>query len=579
MKHNIAYRLSVGLCAGIMLAGCELTKIPEDTISPELFLKNAAQMEMWTNEFYNQLNDAESTASISADDNIGNSIGEIMMGQRTAANESGWTWNRLRDINYFLQHSSNCNDAAVRGQYEGVALFHRAYFYYVKVRRYGDVPWYNQVIGSADTKLLFRPRDSREYVMQNIMDDLDKATSDGYLPTKHDLVHVTRWTALALKSRIALFEGTFRKYHGIDGADKYLKLAAEAADEFMKNSGYSLAKSGDTPYRTLFNSFNADPTEVVLARKYDVKASVTHGVQFLIINNRQGFTRRYMNHYLMADGSYFSARPGYETMEFKDEVANRDPRLSQTVLCPGYIQKGGTQVLPNTLNALTGYQPIKYVGEVAYDGANKSYVDFPLFRSAEVYLNYAEAKAELGTLTQDDLDRSINLLRDRVGMPKLEMDKANSNPDPLMKDYYPNVTKSANTGVILEIRRERTIELCMEGFRIWDIMRWKEGMQLTRPFYGCYFHGEGEYDMDGDGQADLLLYTSDKGSFKGTVKKLDQDVILTNGTSGYIHALKSIPVKWNEDRDYLYPIPASERVITRGALTQNPGWNDGVSFQ
>ena len=268
----------------------------------------------------------------------------------------------------------------------------------------------------------------------------------------------------------------------------------------------------------------------------------------------------------------------YDKKVFTEEVKDRDPRLAQTVLCPGYVQVGANSTTKNALNALTGYQPIKFVNASAYDGSNKSYTDFPLFRTAEVYLNFAEAKAELGTLTQADLDKSINKLRDRVNMPHLNLSDANSNKDPLMVEYYPNVTQSENTGVILEIRRERTIELTMEGFRLWDIIRWKEGQQLTKPFYGCYFPAEGEYDMDDDGQNDLLLYSSDKGSFKGTAKALGKDVILTDNTSGYIHALNKISVTWDEGRDYLWPIPASERVLSGGALSQNPGWTDSTNF-
>ena len=193
-------------------------------------------------------------------------------------------------------------------------------------------------------------------------------------------------------------------------------------------------------------------------------------------------------------------------------------------------------------------------------------------------MNYAEAKAELGTLTQGDLDVSINKIRDRAKMPHLNMADANANPDPLMMEYHPNVTKSGNTGVILEIRRERTVELPLEGFRLWDIFRWKEGQQLTKPFYGCYFPGDGEYDMDNDGANDLLLYTADKGTFKGTSKKIGKDLDLSNGTSGYIYPFKQITITWDENRDYLWPIPASERVLTGGKLTQNPGWTDSTNF-
>lgn len=574
--NNKIQNIIACLVISFAFSGCELTKIPEDTLSPDSYFKNADQLELWTNSFYAQFDDAESIVGTNADDNIDNSLGDVLMGQRSAANESGWTWTRLRDINYYLQNSGSCSDEAVRKKYDGVAYFHRAYFYWVKVRRYGDVPWYDQVIGSTDQELLYKARDSREVVMTHIMEDLDNAIT--MLPTAEDVVHVTKWTALALKSRVALFEGTFRKYHGLTDGDKYLQLAAEAAENFIDNSGYKLYNVGETPYRDLFTSLDAKSEEIILTRKYSSTANVLHGVQFNITNDRQGFTKRFMNHYLMKDGSYYSEQPGYATKTFTEEVADRDPRLAQTVLCPGYIQKGASKETLNSLNALTGYQPIKYVAEASYDGANKSYTDFPLFRAAEVYLNFAEAKAELGTLSQTDLDKSINVIRKRANMPDLNLTNANAAPDALLVEYYPNVSQNNNTGVILEIRRERTVELCMEGFRLWDIIRWKEGSQLTKPFYGCYFPSEGEYDMNEDGVMDLLLYTDDKGNFTGTAKKIGSDVILTETTSGNIHALSSIPISWNEERDYLWPIPASERVLSGGVLTQNPGWTDSTSF-
>ena len=559
-----------------LFTSCELDMIPEDTMSPETYFNSAKQLEMWCNGYYTQLEEAASVAASNADDNIDNQLGDVLMGQRSAADESAWTWTMLRKINYYFANSDKCQDVAAKKQYDGVSHFMRAYFYWVKVRRYGDVPYYDQVIPSDDLSMLRKQRDDRGFVMEKIMEDLDNAIA--MLPTKKDVAHVTKWTALALKSRVALFEGTYRKYRNMADADKYLKLAADAAESFIKDSGYKLYASGAEPYRDLFSSMDAKSDEVILARLYSVTANVLHSVQFNITNDRQGFTKRFMNHYLMSDGSFYSAQENYDKKVFVEEVKDRDPRLSQTVLCPGYIQVGASSTTKNTLNALTGYQPIKFVNASAYDGSNKSYTDFPLFRTAEVYLNFAEAKAELGTLTQADLDKSINKLRDRVNMPHLNLSYANSNMDPLMVEYYPNVTKSDNTGVILEIRRERTIELTMEGFRLWDIIRWKEGQQLTKPFYGCYFPSEGEYDMDDDGENDLLLYSGDKGSFKGTAKALGKDIILSNNTSGYIHALKTIEVTWDENRDYLWPIPASERVLSGGALTQNPGWTDSTNF-
>ena len=573
------YRIILAAFIGLFASSCQdtLDLKPEDTMSPETYFQTAKQMELWCNGYYSQLDEAASVASANADDNIDNNLGDVMMDERSPASESGWNWGTLRKINYFFENSTDCKDLAAKKKYEGVSHFMRAYFYWIKVRRYGDVPWFDYVIKDNDTESLRKKRDDRGFVMDKIMEDLDAAILK--LPTdKKDIVHVNKWTALALKSRVALFEGTFRKYHGLADADKYLKLAADAGEKFIKEGGYKLYSTGETPYRDLFNSIESKTDEVILTRKYSQEANVLHSIQFNITNDRQGFTKRFMNHYLMKDGTFYSSQTGYETKEFVDEVKDRDPRLAQTVLVPGYVQVGASKVTANNLNAFTGYQPIKYVNASAYDGANKSFTDFALFRTAEVYLNFAEAKAELGTLTQADLDASINKLRDRAEMPHLNLLQANANLDPLMVEYYPNVSKGANKGVILEIRRERTIELCMEGFRLYDIIRWKEGQQLTKPFYGCYFHGVGEYDMDNDGQNDLLLYTDSKGSFKGAAKKIGKDLILTNGTSGEIHALYNIKVNWNEERDYLWPIPAEQRVLTGGALSQNPGWEDGLDF-
>lgn len=563
----------------VTASGCEkmLDLTPEDTINPGNYFSNAKELQLWTNQFYLMLDGADAAEGQNADDNVDNSLGEVMSGQRDAASENGWSFSNLRKINYYLQNSHNTSDAAARKQYDGVAYFFRAYFYANKVREYGDVPWYNQVLGSADDELLFKPRDSRELVMDSVMADLDKAIN--MLPTAKSKATVTKWTALALKSRVGLYEGTFRKYHGMPNADKFLQASAAASQEFIQSSGYTLYTSGTEPYRALFNSIDAQTSEVVLAKVHSAAANLMHGVQFNIINSRQGLTKRFMNHYLMANGTRYTAQTGWETKLFAEETQNRDPRMKQTVLTPGYIQKGATVTTLNKLVAVTGYQPIKFVAEAAYDGATKSITDWPLFRAAEVFLNHAEARAELGTLSQSDLDNTINKIRTRAGMPALNMAQANANTDPLLLSYYPNVTRSANTGVILEIRRERTVELVLEGFRQWDLFRWKEGKALTGPYLGAYFPGPGRYDMNNDGTNDLVLWTGSRETIAGgTSKQIGVEVILSNGNSGYIVAYPTITTVWNENRDYLWPIPTSERVITGGKLTQNPGWTDSSGY-
>ena len=566
---------------GAACSSCDLTLIPEDTVTPQTFFKTETDLRLWTNQFYTMLESPDNAAGLNADDMVDKSMGDVISGTRMASNEKGWTWTALRKINYYLANSHNCTDEAVRTKYDGVAYFFRAYFYYEKVLRYGDVPWYEQVIGSEEEELLKKPREDRGIIMDHVMNDLKNAIE--MLPREKDVARVTRWSALALKSRIALYEGTWRKYRNLPDADKYLQLAADAASTFISESGYSLYKEGTEPYRDLFCSDDAKQEEVILARIYNFEGlNLSHNVQFNIRNSAAGFTRRFMNHYLMADGSRFTEKEGHETMSYTEETAGRDPRMAQTVLCPGYIAKGEESVTANDMTAMTGYEPIKFVSTAAHSGASKGTSDWPLFRTAEVYLNYAEAKAELGTLTQADIDLSIKKLRDRVGMPNLDMDHANANPDPYLsapETGYPNVT-GPNKGVLLEIRRERTIELLQEGHRYYDLIRWKEGKAFTQPLLGIYIPSKGEYDLDGDGTPDIYLKT--KGESPSTkaplIMEIDQDIFLSEGDHGYISPHKKNPGEWNEERDYYYPIPTDDRSLTGGALTQNPGWDDGLNF-
>ena len=302
-----------------------------------------------------------------------------------------------------LENSHNCEDQDVRNKYDAITRFFRAYFYFKKVQRFGDVPWYDKVLDSSDAELLYKPRDSREFVMQKIIEDLDFAITT--LSKDKELYRVSKWAALALKSRVCLFEGTFRKYHGIADYEKYLDACITASDDFMKNSGYSLYKTGSTPYQTLFSSLNAIQQEIVLARDYNGTLNIRHDVQGFentASKGRPGLSKKIVNMYLNKNGSRFTDMQGYATKVFFDECQNRDPRLAQTIRTPGYIRPGETkQSGPNFSSAMTGYHLIKYSGATKYDVGDTSENDFPIFRTAEVFLNYVEAKAERGTLEHD----------------------------------------------------------------------------------------------------------------------------------------------------------------------------------
>ena len=600
MKKNIILYSFIALLSGT--AGCSdmLDEYPLDAISPETYYNNADELRSATNQFYGMFPGAASGYTESADVVCIFNLPAEVQGIRTVPTSGGgWNWEYLRAVNFYLSHSVRCDDVDAREHFDGIARFFRAYFYFEKVKRFGEVPWFDRELSSTDPEL-FRPRDSRDFIMDKILDDLTYAINN--ISDKKDLYNVTHWTALALKSRICLFEGTFRKYHGIPGYEKFLNECATASKLFIDNAPYAIYQTGAQPYRDLFSSMNAIEEEVILARDYDRSQNVMHEANANTLSptyGRPGMNKKIVNSYLMTNGDRFTDQPGYETMQYYDEMQNRDPRLTQTVVGPGYMRINSDKVeSPNFSSSTTGYQIIKWVTDASGDGYMGSSNDYILFRAAEVYLNYAEAKAELGTLTQEDLKISIKKIRDRVGMPNIDMDAANANPDPYLcalESGYQNVT-GPNKGVILEIRRERTIELCLEGHRYYDIIRWKEGKMFEQPFLGMYFpgltqgSGDNRYDVFdmNDGtvgdkeKVDICIYTGKKPSVKNIRKfyKLGDEFVLTDGDKGNIicHDIEKEPRQWNEDRDYFFPIPTTERSLTNGALTQNPGWNDGLDF-
>lgn len=570
--------------ASLFAVSCDLDKLPLANLSPDSFFSTRNELDAFANNFYTNF-PGSSVFEEESDLIIKNSRSDWMRdGRSVPGSGGGWTWTALRDFNTLIEMSSNCTDENVRDEYIGVARFFRAWFYFEKVKRFGDVPWYDRQLGSSD-KDLYKPRDSRELVMSHVAEDLDFAIA--HLPVKHSVYKVTKWTALALKSRACLFEGTFRKYHGfkLDGhtAEWYLEQAAAAGEEFISTSGYSVYAGGgvENSYRDLFASEDAIGTEIILARDYDKNLSIKHNGTYYTLGNygNPGMTRKMFCSYLMKDGSRFTDKDGWKIMSFVDEVKNRDPRLSQSIRTPGYKRIGSDKVeAPDFGHTETGYMITKYMqgADLGVDLYGASYNDLPLFRSAEVYLNFAEAKAELGTLTQADLDKSIKLLRDRVGMPNIDLAVANASPDPyLMAEDtgYPNVT-GANAGVILEIRRERTVELFDENFRFYDLIRWKNGQAITHKFLGMYFPAPGAYDLDGNGTLDVCFYTDSapSGLPANVVKfKIGERIFFTEGDHGYVDVTPNLPGVWNENRDYFYPIPTDELTLNPN-LVQNPGW-------
>lgn len=588
MKKLKYTSIIIASSAVLMFGSCSkdfLNQPAEDQVEAPYFFNTEKDLEVATNDFYSMLATMEVYTNDASSDNLMplNPANQIK-GNRivpVASGSGGWSWGNLRKVNYFLENYHKVGSQAAKDKYSGIARFFRAYFYFDKVKTFGDVPWYGKVLTGKDPDL-YKPRDSRQLVMDSVLADLDYAIKN--IPAEKQLNLVTKYTALLLKARISLFEGTFRKYHKIEGSEKFLTEAANAAQELMQANAYTLYTEGgpQAAYRNLFGRDKQDNTETILAADYELGLKV-HNLGYLFTSatsGSYGLMKDAVDSYLMNDGSRFTDKANYKTTSYFQEMQNRDPRLIQTTAGPDFRVNGESKNEPVTLNiTTTGYRLIKALPNRSQWATSASVFDLILFRYAEALLVFAEAKAELGTLTQADLDLSINKLRARAGMPNLNLAQANANPDPYLADMYPKVSNTVNKGVILEIRRERRIELFNEGQRWDDLMRWKEGKKVTKPMVGVYFSGVGGHDFTGDGNADVFLHTGSTTGAPPTVTSMiniNQRTLWNpitgqqKATSGNLDPFPQGGV-FDEERDYFFPIPSEDLKLNEN-LKQNPGW-------
>jgi starch-binding outer membrane protein, SusD/RagB family len=593
------------LLAGALVVGCDsLEQNPVATSSNDAVFGSENGLALYTNSFYNWMPDAnnllqsESMTDYAARRDVPQFIRPGVYSPRindlTASGQYevvalggdvNWRWNTLRSINYFLANNTNQNVLErVRNNHNGIARFFRAWFYFEKVKRYGDVPWIDKPLDIADSLLLYGGRDPRTVVMDHVLEDLDYAIANISATNEGSRTLITKDVALALKSRVALFEGTFRKYHpefGLQGtADKWLNESAVAAKTLIDSKRYSLytgSGSADS-YRQVFVRDAPVTQEVLLTNTQSTSLGVRHMANWIFTSATTGvrfsFIRQFINTYLNVNGTPFTDLPGYQTKTFQEETKGRDARLSQTIRTPGYKRiQSGSQIAgpPAFTYTYTGYQPIKWsVDDVAMDGGQLNTNAVHLFRYAEVLLNYAEAKAELGQLSAADWALTIGALRSRAGITG-GLATLPTVADPYLRTvYFPDISDP----VILEIRRERGIELAMEGLRFYDIVRWKHGELMEMEWRGIYVpQANTNIDLDENGTPDVNFFTvSPTPRLNGItyIAVTGTDFKLANGTSGEIVWRSDIPRKWDQ-KNYLYPIPESD-LLTNPALKQNPGW-------
>ncbi|MDW7695735.1 RagB/SusD family nutrient uptake outer membrane protein [Flammeovirgaceae bacterium SG7u.111] len=571
-----------------------LDRYPETSISKENFFNTEEDLMMYTNSFYNFSGTGIYTSDASTDNQVTTGVTEIknmMTGNPTAETiNGGWDWETLRNINFFLENFKNADlPEETLNHYEGLARMFRANFYMGMVKRYSDVPWYDYVISTDNEEALFADRDPRDFVVEKIFEDYAFAVE--HIQTGQPDGAVDKWVALAFQARHALYEGTYRKYHNElkleNTANSFLQIARDASEKIMEEGGFSLYNTGNPTedYGSLFNNENLrNNPEILLMNISENDLKNSGWWAFMFGNYESSPSRDLMMAYLNADGSYYSSVSDFETNQFVGEFANRDARLSQTYAFPGwelintstYSQGGGIYIQQLQKN-FSGYHQLKgFVNNTDQSVMNN--LDIPLIRYAEVLLTYAEAKAELGELSQADLDMTVNKVRERAGMPALSIGVA---IDPWQQAKYPNVSSA----ILLEIRRERRVELALEGHRMGDLMRWGAGDVLEEEPVGLYFPSLGKFDLTGDGVGDVFLIPNTESIpeekelnendvpyiyYRVGPQGSDASFYLTEGDKGYVVATPERGV-FEAPKYYYRPVPQNQ-VTLNPNLTQIFGW-------
>ena len=596
------------------LASCNddfMQQIPQTAITPEGFFTSAGDLEMYVNGLYTDdqlyskgegwLDDMQSdNVTINTNDNDNEMYRWLLSDQRSPDNAAGWSsWSSLRSINVMLANLDRVTGSEADVNHcVAVARYFRAWFYIGMVQDYSAVPWIDRPLSTTD-EALSAPQTPRAEVVQHIFDDLAYA-AEWLKADMGNKTRVHKYCALALTSRFALYEGTFRKYHPELGlaptANEMLQKSIEASEALISSglfeitgagttdlSGESLPSvTGATGFRSLFVSLDLSSNkEIIHWRQYGetIGSNMSDLLMMTSSSDRYSLSRSLQESFLTKEGKPYATVSGYDKKSFAEVFADRDPRFAETFAYPGVKQEINGQIsyhVPNPQRG--GYSMGKYFMRVhnrdTYKGASLGqYNGLSLYRYAEVLLNYAEAKAELEQLTAEVANQTVNLLRNRVGMPSFD---ANREVDATLRSLYPNITDP----ILLALRRERRVELAGEGFRLSDVNRWYAGkvFELAISKQGAYVPSMPYvYTVPGQSSAGYGVAATASGKTGANVKwyYLDkEDFYLSgNASSGFIQNKGDDNRHFDEPKDYYRPIPR-QQIILNPALIQPPGWEE-----
>lgn len=536
------YIILSSLVACIMSCDDVLNKYPQTEISTKNFWQTEADFKMAANALYNSLeNNHQSDIDLQSDDYYGRSVNDISAGTLVASNtDDVWTdaYTAVRKANDIIENAEVSEvEVTVKECYAAEARFFRAYQYAKLIKRFGDVPLIVHTLDMSSPEL-YEGATQRSLVVEKIIEDLEWASDK--LPRKQDLAstnegRITRGAALALLSRVALYEGTFRKYHNKGDFQELLSLAKSTAAIVITEGEFSLYPD----FLEVFKEKNEGNAETILRTFYkETITSFAPRTRALILDANIAPTKNLADAFLCMDGLPIEYSPLFEGYgDISTEFMNRDPRMSYTIWEPLTPYENNAPLIPELFRARTGYWP-KKPGDIMALEKTFVYTDYIIMRYAEVLLNYAEATFELeGSISDTDLNMSINKLRERVGMKSLT--------NAFISEQ---TAKGYSMNMLDEIRRERRVELAGEGYRYDDIIRWKVAENvLPREIKGVKFQ---------------------QSYYENVVPGKDVQI----DKEGFIIVEKSEARTFEPSKNYLFPLPLRELSLNN-KLTQNPGWD------
>ncbi|TAN00032.1 MAG: RagB/SusD family nutrient uptake outer membrane protein [Chitinophagaceae bacterium] len=556
-----------GITIGLLMAtGCSkyVDKGPLDQLTDQNFWTSENNVQAFSWGFYNDIITGFGTGtngrfyfSSFSDDQDNSTF--LNFDKNAPAGDGNWSFGDIRKANLLLARINEVPiSQTAKNYWAGVARFFRAWCYFRLVERFGDVPWYGVVPDISDTSLIYEPRTPRNTVMDSVLADLNFAIANLYSAadanTNVGSNTINQDCALALKSRVCLYEGTYAEYDENNNtrAAQYLQECKDASYKLITSGSYTPAAD----FRSTYNSESlAGAPNMILYRSY-ILNQVTHSTVGYTNSTTvmYGPSKSAVNSFVCKDGLPIDLSPEYKgDTSIQDVLANRDGRLPETI--DSFLCYGNNRVFG--MSSSTGYRPNKFLPDGVekpgdYSTAPYNTTDAPIFWIEETMENYAEACAELDklgqyTITQADLDISINKLRARSSVDVAPLQIYGHQGTAINGVPFVDPQKDPDvTSLIWEIRRDRRDELMMDGFRLEDLLRWHKL----------------DY-MDPQINPDVFLGAWIKSSPAGQTVNAD----------GYLEVYPAGTTRPVQPQDYLWPIPTGEiSLYPNGELTQNPGW-------